>query len=68
MSKRAQMSSKFCQIRLQTGKLSALEHLKIYGENVVLEFSQIFLIRSFPYLQGTRTYTRAWMSLKFGQI
>ena len=29
---------------------------------------QLFLIKSFSYLQVTMIYIRAWMSLKFGQI
>ena len=39
-----------------------------HGENGVATFSRLFLIGSFSYLQVTMTYTRAWMSSKFGQI
>ena len=38
------------------------------GKNGVISFSQMFLIRSFSYLQVTMTCMRAWMSSKFGQI
>ena len=31
-------------------------------------FSRLFLIRSFSYLQVTRTYISAWIGSKFGQI
>ena len=70
---RARRSLKFGQIRLLTAELAALEHLKkspeIYnGKNGVATFSQLFLIKSFSYLQVKMTYIRAWMSSKFGQI
>ena len=38
------------------------------GESYVSTFSQLFLIRSFVYLQVTRTCIKSWMSLNFGQI
>ena len=72
---RAQRSSNFCQIRLLTAELDALEHLKkphrpihVMGKLVLPHFSQLFLFKSFSYLQVTITYIRAWMSSKFGQI
>ena len=34
----------------------------------VVTFSRLSFIGSISYLQVTRTYMRAWMSLKFGQI
>ena len=34
----------------------------------IITFSQLFLIRSFSYLQVIRTCIKAWMSLTFGQI
>ena len=37
-------------------------------ENGVATFSLLFLMESFSNLQVMMTYTRAWMSLKFGQI
>ena len=69
----AQRSSKFSQIRPWTAELAALERLKkspytYNGKNGVATFSRLFLIGSISYLQGTMTYMRAWMSLKFGQI
>ena len=39
----------------------------IMGKRVA-NFSWLSFIGSISYLQVTRTYTRAWMSLKFGQI
>ena len=38
------------------------------GENDVATFSQLFLIRSFLYLQVTRTCIKSWMSSNFSQI
>ena len=38
------------------------------GESDVSTFSQLFLIRSFLYLQVTRTCIKSWMSSNFGQI
>ena len=38
------------------------------GENGVSTFSQLLLIRSFLYLQVTRTCIKSWMSSNFGQI
>ena len=38
------------------------------GENDVSIFSQLFLIRSFFYLQVTRTCIKSQTSLNFGQI
>ena len=38
------------------------------GENSVSTFSQLLLIRSFLYLQGTRTCIKSRTSLNFGQI
>ena len=69
----ARRSSKFSQIRPWTAELAALERLKkspytYNGKNGVATFSRLFLIGSISYLQGTMTYMRAWMSLKFGQI
>ena len=54
-------------------KLDALERLKkspknYNGKNGVATFSQLFLIKSFSYLQVTMTCIRALMSLKFGHI
>ena len=43
-------------------------HRLIMGKNGVATFSQLFLIKTFIYLQVTMTYRRAWMSSKFGQI
>ena len=37
-------------------------------ENDVSTFSQLFLIRSFVYLQVMRTCIKSWMSSNFGQI
>ena len=69
----ARRSLKFSQIPPQTAELAALERLKkspytYNGKNGVATFSRLFLIGSISYLQGTMTYMRAWMSLKFGQI
>ena len=38
------------------------------GENGVFTFSRLLLIRSFLYLQLTRTCIKSWTSLNFGQI
>ena len=38
------------------------------GKMVLPLFSQLFLIKSFSYLQVTMTHIRAWMSSKFSQI
>ena len=38
------------------------------GENDVSTFSQLFLIRSFLYLQVTRTCIKSWTISNFGQI
>ena len=38
------------------------------GKNGVATFSQLFLNKSFSYLQVMMTYIRASMSSKFGQI
>ena len=45
-------------------------HRLIMGKSGVVTFSQLFLIKSFSYLQVIVTYIhlRAWMSMKFGQI
>ena len=43
-------------------------HRLVMGKNCVATFSQLFLIKSFSYLQVTMTYIRAWMSSKLGQI
>ena len=43
-------------------------HRIIMGKNGVATFSQLFLIKSFSYVQVTMTYIRAWMISKFGQI
>ena len=43
-------------------------HRLIIGKNGVDTFSQLFLIKSFSYLQVTMTYIRALMISKFGQI
>ena len=56
-----------------TAELAAIERLEkspytYNGKNGVSTFSQLFLIRSFLYLQVTMTYMRAWMSSKIGQI
>ena len=66
-------SSIFGQIRPVTVELAALERLKkipidYNGKNGVATFSQLFLIRSFSYLQVMMTFIKAWMSSKFGQI
>ena len=37
-------------------------------ENYVSTFSRLFFIRSFLFLQVTRTCIKSWMSLNFGQI
>ena len=70
---RAWRSSKLGQIRLLTAELAALERLKkspytYNGKKGVATFSQLFLIKSFSYLQVRMTYIRAWMSSKSGQI
>ena len=70
---RARTSLNFGLLGPLTAELAALERLKcpkrlIMGKNFVSTFSQLFLIRSFSYLQVMITYMRAWMSLKFGQI
>ena len=38
------------------------------GKNGVATFSQLFLIKSFSYLQVMTTYIRAWISSNFSQI
>ena len=38
------------------------------GENGVSTFSQLLLIRSFLYLQVTRTCIKSWTSSNFGQV
>ena len=38
------------------------------GKNGVATFSQLFLNKSFSYLQVMMTYIRACMSSKFGQV
>ena len=69
---RARTSSNFGLIGPLTAELDALERqnkTKGYnGGKDVSTFSQLFLIRSFSYLQVMITYMRAWMSLKFCQI
>ena len=40
----------------------ASEKIPILDKNGVATFSQLFLIKSFSYLQVTVTYIRAWMS------
>ena len=70
---RAQTSSNFGLIGPPTAELAALESLEksslaYNGKNDVSTFSRLFLIGSFSYLQIMKTYMRAWMSLKFGQI
>ena len=67
------MSSNFRQIWPPTKELAALERQKKFpytynGKNEVIMFSRLFLIGFFSYLQVTRTYIKAWMSLDFGQI
>ena len=42
--------------------------LPYYGENAVSSFSRLILIRSFLYLQGTRTCIKSRTSSNFGQI
>ena len=64
---RARRRSNFCQIRLLSVELAALECLK-KPHRLIATFSQLFLIKSFSYLQVTITYIRAWMSSIFGQI
>ena len=66
-------SSNFGQIRPLTIELAALEHLKNFpltynGENSVSTFSRLLLIRSFLYLQETRTCIKSRTSLNFRQI
>ena len=61
---RAWKNLKFGQIGPQTTELAALERRKkspltYNGENGVSTFSRLFLIRSFSYLQVTRTYISA---------
>ena len=70
---RARTSSNFGLLGPLAAELAALERLKksplaYNGKNDVSTFSRLFLIGSFSYLQVMITYTRAWMSLKFGQI
>ena len=70
---RAQTSSNVGQVGPSTAELAALECLKnphrlILGKNGVATFSQLFLVKSFSYLQVMMTYIRAWMSSKFGPI
>ena len=43
-------------------------HRLLMGKNDVATFSQLFLIKSFSYLQVAMPYIRAWMSSKFVQI
>ena len=67
------MSSNFGLIGPPTAELDDLEPLKknpkaYNGKSDVSIFSQLFLVRSFSYLQVMITYMRAWMRLKFGQI
>ena len=68
------MSSKFGLIRLRTTELAALERMKkipiltYNGENDVITFSPLFLIGSFSYFQVMRTFIRARISSKFGQM
>ena len=42
--------------------------LTYYGENGVSTFSWLLLIRSFLYLQVTRTCIKSWTSFNFGEI
>ena len=42
--------------------------LTFNGENDVSTFSRLLLIRSFLYLQVTRTCIKSWTSSNFGQI
>ena len=69
---RAWRSSKFGQFRPQTTELAALERQKKNPHRLIMNgvstFSQLFLIRSFSYLQVTRTYISAWTISNFGQI
>ena len=70
---RARRTSEFGQNRLRTSELAAFERLKksrltYNGKNGVATFPQLFLIKSFSYLQVKMTYIIAWMSSNFGQI
>ena len=56
------------QFRTLVSMATDSSHRVIMGKNGVITFSQMFLIRSFSYLQVTMTCTRAWMSSKFGRI
>ena len=70
---RARTSLNFGLIGPPTADLDALERLKkkiqrlIMGKMMSPLFSQLFLIRSFSYLQVVITYMRAWMSLKLAR-
>ena len=60
----SQTSSKFGQIGPRTAELAALERLEkspetYNGENDVITFSPLFLIRFFSYLRVMRTCIRA---------
>ena len=68
---RARSSSNFGLIGPPTAELAAaFERLKnpigLNGKNDVSNFSRLFLIGSFSYLQVMITYIKAWMRLNFG--
>ena len=61
------MSLNFCQIHSPITELAALECLK--NECIVVNtLAPSFLIRSYSFLNVTRTAIKAWMSLKFSKI
>ena len=67
------MGSKFVVIRLGSVELAVLEFLEkipytYKGRNVVSTLVPSFLGGSSSFLSVTRTTTKAWMSLNFGQI
>ena len=65
---KAWMSSNFGQIPTPTPELSALYASEKLLYNVVSTLAPSFLIRSFSYLQVTRTSITSRTSSKFGQI
>ena len=63
-------SSNFGQIGPRTEELAALERLKKFpltynGENLVSTLEPLFLIRSFSFLQVTRTTIRLHCTIRF---
>ena len=66
-------SSKFGQIGPRTEELAALERLEkspwtYNGRNLVNTLAPSFLIGSSSFLQVSRTFMKAWMSLNFSKF